>query len=184
MCRSTKCSARCSMAARCAIADEPVRIDAAAFVQWLADMHIAHAYVPPFALAALAAAVDEGRLTSLRRLLVGVEPIPLALLAGLRRRLPDLAIINGYGPTETTICATAYDVPRDDARDTTTPIGTPLAGVTAYVLDAHGELAPLGVDGELHIGGAGLAHGYWDRAALTADAFRAGCVVRRARSNA
>ncbi|WP_386071007.1 amino acid adenylation domain-containing protein [Tahibacter sp. UC22_41] len=155
------------------LVDEALRADARGLVDWIARTHIAHAYVPPFALQELADAARQGRLASLRRVLVGVEPIPLALLAGLRRDVPGLAVINGYGPTEATVCATAYDVALDGDEDAASiaPIGAPLTGVTAYVLGTDGELVPFGVDGELYVGGAGLALGYHDRRAATALRF-------------
>ena len=155
------------------LVDDALRADARGLVDWIARTHIAHAYVPPFALQELADAARRGRLASLRRVLVGVEPIPLALLAGLRRDVPGLAVINGYGPTEATVCATAYDVALDGDEDAASiaPIGAPLTGVTAYVLGTDGELVPFGVDGELYVGGAGLALGYHDRRAATALRF-------------
>jgi non-ribosomal peptide synthase protein (TIGR01720 family) len=81
--------------------------------------------------------------------------------------------LNSYGPTEATVTATVYDVP-DDAEDlgaNRVPIGRPLANRTAYVLDGRGRLAPVGVAGELYLGGAGLARGYLGRPELTADRF-------------
>jgi len=91
---------------------------------------------------------------------------------------PDLArrwaqgkhFVNGYGPTEATICATAYEVDENFALDTV-PIGRPVQNVRVYVLDPHLNLTPLGVPGELHISGAGLARGYLNKPDLTAEKF-------------
>ncbi|RKG91961.1 non-ribosomal peptide synthetase [Corallococcus terminator] len=79
------------------------------------------------------------------------------------------ALINGYGPTENTSFSTWFRVPHAEA--TSVPIGGPLANSTAYVLDARLQVVPPGVVGELFVGGDGLALGYWDRSALTAEKF-------------
>jgi amino acid adenylation domain-containing protein len=96
-------------------------------------------------------------------LLVGGEALPPALAAGL---CGAQSLINCYGPTETTIWSTADVVQRDDIT-----IGYPLDNTEVFVLDARGELLPIGVPGELCIGGRGLARGYWNNDALTAERF-------------
>jgi amino acid adenylation domain-containing protein len=80
---------------------------------------------------------------------------------------------NTYGPTEATITATSYDLLRgqEEQEIGALPIGRPLANMQAYVLDAHLQPVPVGVPGELYIGGAGLAQGYLNRPELTAERF-------------
>jgi amino acid adenylation domain-containing protein len=90
------------------------------------------------------------------------RPLADALLARAAR------VFNLYGPTETTIWATAERVQPNGAP---VPIGRPLANTAVYVLDRHGELVPPGVVGELYIGGAGVARGYWRRPELTRERF-------------
>jgi amino acid adenylation domain-containing protein len=82
-------------------------------------------------------------------------------------------VINHYGPTEATIGCCTYEVELDRPRPpaATVPIGRPISNVTAYVLDALMEPAPVGVAGELYIGGAGIARGYIDQAEQTAAVF-------------
>jgi aryl carrier-like protein len=81
-------------------------------------------------------------------------------------------LLNAYGPTETTTFATWFLV-QQIARDArTVPIGRPIANSEAYVLDAAMNPVPVGVAGELYLGGDGLARGYWAQPALTADKFR------------
>ena len=94
-----------------------------------------------------------------------------ALSPHLARRLHGLAgrLVNLYGPTETTIWSMLAVIGADDLDHP--PIGRPLANQHVYVLDAEGEPAPIGVVGELCIGGAGVATGYLDRAELTAARF-------------
>jgi amino acid adenylation domain-containing protein len=86
----------------------------------------------------------------------------------------SIRLINAYGPTETTITATCYEiVPCPDGAPTywRVPIGRPLAGRVIYILDQHGNPVPIGVRGHLHIGGASLARGYLNRPDLTASTF-------------
>ncbi|GEJ57771.1 hypothetical protein AMYX_25120 [Anaeromyxobacter diazotrophicus] len=110
-----------------------------------------------------------------RRLLVGGEPLRPDTVVRLRRTpLGRAQLVNVYGPTEATISCASCDVPSDLgpilARGRV-PIGRPLQGCRAYVLDPGGELAPAGVPGELYVGGDALAAGYLDRPELTAERF-------------
>nr|QEO74167.1 AMP-dependent synthetase and ligase [uncultured bacterium] len=83
-----------------------------------------------------------------------------------------LALLNNYGPTEATITATSYEVTGTDAlHGDTVPIGRRVSNSTVYVLDRYGNPVPIGVPGELCIGGTGVARGYLNRAALTAERF-------------
>jgi acyl-CoA synthetase (AMP-forming)/AMP-acid ligase II/acyl carrier protein len=87
-------------------------------------------------------------------------------------RLPEAAIVNAYGPTETTVFACCYRVPADFAESAASvPIGGPIGNTEVYVLDPHGQPVPVGVAGELYIGGPGLARGYLKRPQLTDEKF-------------
>jgi amino acid adenylation domain-containing protein len=111
-------------------------------------------------------------LDALRLLVLGGEQVHAAALARWRERFGDrVRVVNTYGPTEATIIATAADL---GAGDTTgrPPIGRPVAGTTAYVLDEHGRPVPPGAPGELYLGGAGLARGYLGAPDLTEARFR------------
>ncbi|HEX7242584.1 MAG TPA: amino acid adenylation domain-containing protein, partial [Longimicrobiaceae bacterium] len=152
---------------------EEVRADTGAFVRWLEEREVRSAYVPPFMLHALAerAAEAPGRL-ALRRLLVGVEPIPEALLHALRERVPGLHVVNGYGPTEASVCCTLFSVePRETQGERRVPIGRPVLGARVRLLDTALNPVPVGVPGELYVGGVGLARGYLGRPDATAAAF-------------
>jgi amino acid adenylation domain-containing protein len=82
-------------------------------------------------------------------------------------------LINGYGPTEATVEATIYKLSESVLEDTRSqvPIGRPIGNVQAYILDRYLQPVPIGVPGELHIGGDGLARGYLNRPELTAEKF-------------
>ncbi|MER6522457.1 amino acid adenylation domain-containing protein [Streptomyces sp. NPDC001553] len=110
---------------------------------------------------------DAAALGGLRRLLLGGE----ALDADLARRLHEHltgSLLNMYGPTETTVWSTSDTV---DPVSGAVTIGRPVAGTTVRVLDEHGRRTPVGVPGELYIGGAGVTAGYLGRPELTAERF-------------
>ncbi|RQW04813.1 amino acid adenylation domain-containing protein [candidate division KSB1 bacterium] len=88
--------------------------------------------------------------------------------------LRQARLINAYGPTETTITATAFDIPvqwREEVDEGSIPIGQALLQRAVYILDAHGFPVPIGLPGELYIGGYTLARGYLNRPDLTAERF-------------
>lgn len=115
---------------------------------------------------------DASRLRGLEQLLIGGEALSPSHVRKAYAALPGTVIINGYGPTECTTFAATYRIPRDlDEGVRSIPIGRPIADTTLHVLNPRGEPVPVGVIGELHIGGAGLARGYLGRAELTAERF-------------
>ena len=165
------------------------RLEADRFVAFLHEQGVAGAYVPPSFLPVLADAL-EGAVAccaNLERLLVGVEPIPLGLVQRIVRSRPGLVVLNGYGPAETTVCCTLYPVPAcGGSPSERTPIGTPIGGNRAYLVDESGK-PTAAATGELVIAGVGVARGYLHSAGggfLTADdgsgdrAYRTGDLVR------
>jgi amino acid adenylation domain-containing protein len=100
------------------------------------------------------------------KMLCGGEPLPKELARTLVKSASELW--NMYGPTETTIWSSVEKVEDNDAPIT---IGHPIANTQLYILDNENKIAPVGVTGELHIGGDGLAIGYFDRKDLTDNAF-------------
>jgi amino acid adenylation domain-containing protein len=110
----------------------------------------------------------------LRLVIVGGEAASAERLATWQRRAPARAIVaNGYGPTEATIVATVCDLTGEHAPECASkaPIGRPIANTRVHVLDAELRPVPVGVPGELYVGGVGVARGYVNRAGLTAAAF-------------
>ncbi|WP_343745931.1 non-ribosomal peptide synthase/polyketide synthase [Chitinophaga sp.] len=102
--------------------------------------------------------------------MVGGEKLSEEHIRRFRAAWPQTTVINGYGPTENTTFSLTY--PIDTLiRGKSIPIGRPLGNRTAYVLDAFGNPAPIGVAGELYVGGAGVSAGYLHQPELTAEKF-------------
>jgi amino acid adenylation domain-containing protein len=124
---------------------------------------------------------DPNYMAGLAQLLIGGEALSPQHVRRARAALPDLELLNGYGPTECTTFATTFRLPRDIPESwTSIPIGRPIDGARCFVLNAAGELVPPGVVGELHIGGSGLAQGYLARPELTTERFVTRVVLGRA----
>ncbi|MBE7384654.1 MAG: amino acid adenylation domain-containing protein [Leptolyngbya sp. SIO1E4] len=132
-----------------------------ALMKLLRDQAITHVTLPPTALAVLPA--EE--LPALRTIIVAGEACAPELIAAWSQHR---RFFNAYGPTEATVCATVYECTDASQKP---PIGRPIANTQIYLLDAAGQLVPIGVPGELHIGSVGLARGYLNRPDLTAERF-------------
>jgi amino acid adenylation domain-containing protein len=151
------------------IVPEQIRGDLRALSDWFVAHRIAFGYLPPFFIRDAQHADPPIPPLPLELVLVGVEPSTESALYQLQKNTPGLQIVNGYGPAETTVFSTTY--PEIKNRSRNTPIGRPLANTRIYILGAHGEPVPVGVTGELYIGGAGVARGYLSRPELTAERF-------------
>ncbi|WP_187626180.1 non-ribosomal peptide synthetase, partial [Pseudomonas congelans] len=106
----------------------------------------------------------------LRRVLCSGEALPRALQRRFEQHLKGVELHNLYGPTEAAIDVTAWECRPTDPGESV-PIGRPIANIQMHVLDALGQLQPLGVAGELHIGGIGVARGYLNQTELSAERF-------------
>ncbi|HEX5216632.1 MAG TPA: amino acid adenylation domain-containing protein [Vicinamibacterales bacterium] len=115
---------------------------------------------------------DPRVLAGVRHLLVGGEALSLPHVGRALADVPDLKLVNGYGPTETTTFACCHPIDAAAlAGVSSIPIGRPLLNTRVYVLDDQRQLVPIGHEGELWIGGDGVAIGYLNDAALTAERF-------------
>lgn len=110
-------------------------------------------------------------LVGVRELLTGGEALSVAHIRKALELLPETQLINGYGPTESTTFTCCYRIPRQLDEITSIPIGRPIANTQVYILDSDLQLVPVGVPGELYIGGDGLAQGYLNRPELTEERF-------------
>ncbi|MBM5461157.1 non-ribosomal peptide synthetase [Pseudomonas sp. P66] len=143
---------------------DPQRIAALVREHGVTTLHFVPALLQVFIQEPLAAAC-----TSLRRLFSGGEALSGALRDRVLQVLPEAALDNRYGPTETAINVTHWQCSQADGARS--PIGRPLANVVCRVMDEQLQLSAPGVPGELYLGGAGLARGYLARPGLTAERF-------------
>ena len=110
-------------------------------------------------------------LRGIRQLLAGGDVLSPAHVSRVLRELPGCEVINGYGPTENTTFTTCYRMKDEAEVGSSVPIGRAIANTQVYVLDGEMEPVPVGVVGELYVGGDGLARGYWKQPELTAEKF-------------
>ncbi|WP_255321653.1 amino acid adenylation domain-containing protein, partial [Paenibacillus thiaminolyticus] len=149
------------------LASEEAQQDAAVLAELLAQHPVQMMQMTPSRLMLLLGdARSAAHLRSIETLLVGGEAFPYTLYEQLREHT-DAAVYNMYGPTETTVWST-FDRLEGEERIS---IGRPMANTQAYVLNEALQPQPIGVAGELCIGGAGVARGYWTRPELTAEKF-------------
>jgi amino acid adenylation domain-containing protein/FkbM family methyltransferase len=129
--------------------------------------------IVPSHLAALQTGRNPERLMPRQRLILGGEASRIEWIKNLRRLAPHCEIHNHYGPTEATVGVLTYAVGTDvpPTESGTLPLGKPLPNCRVYVFDANREQVPTGAEGELYIGGAGVARGYLNRGDLTAQRF-------------
>lgn len=154
--------------ARLVIARPGGHQDIAYLIDTIVDRDITILQMVPSLLGPLVNDPRFGNCRSLRRVFSGGEPLTPELRDRFQRSV-NAELVNLYGPTEATIDATYYSVGSD--RCNPVPIGRPIANTQIYILDRHLQPVPIGVAGELHIGGTGLARGYLNRPDLTSEKF-------------
>lgn len=145
--------------------------DPDAVADYMAGHRIDVLKIVPSHLAGLLEAERPEQVLPRRCLILGGEAVHGGLVERIRALAPDCQIINHYGPTETTIGALTHRIDQEADRQGPIPIGRPLANSQVFILDSDGQPTPVGVSGELYIGGDGLARGYLDRPDLTAERF-------------
>ncbi|MEO5731668.1 MAG: amino acid adenylation domain-containing protein, partial [Byssovorax sp.] len=128
--------------------------------------------IVPSHLAALLSAANPARILPRKLLVLGGEASTWELVARIEKLAPDCRILNHYGPTETTVGVLTYAVEKGHpAASPIVPLGRPLPNSRVYVLDAQRRPSPIGVPGEIYIGGDGVARGYLGRPDLTVERF-------------
>lgn len=141
-------------------------------VKYIGNNQITNMYIPPALLTYVVDVFEkENTKVPLKRMLVGVEPIKQEVMQRYRNLSEDMSIINGYGPTETTICATLYQFNQAGDSKRKVPIGKSISGYQVYLVDESGKQVPVGIPGEILIGGEGVARGYINQPELTKDKF-------------
>jgi len=105
----------------------------------------------------------------LQNLLVGGDTLSPVHINRVKKRFPHLNIINGYGPTENTTFSTTFLIEKEYQENI--PIGKPITNSTAYIVDKNGHLQPIGIIGELYVGGDGVSRGYLNNPELTSEKF-------------
>ncbi|MFL5542842.1 MAG: non-ribosomal peptide synthetase [Longimicrobiaceae bacterium] len=156
--------------ARLVIGDPEAHRDPAHVVETVVRHRITATQLVPSLLEAMLEQPGVEACTSLRVVFSGGEALRADLARRAAVRLPEMAVVNGYGPTEVSVEITLWHY-RGDEAGPLVPIGRPIANTRIYLLDDHLHLVPVGVAGELYAGGLGVGHGYLGRPALTAERF-------------
>ncbi len=110
-------------------------------------------------------------LAPLKQLLAGGDVLSVNHVRKVLETYPNLRLVNGYGPTENTTFTCCHTITLADLDTASVPIGRPIANTRIYILDDQGAPVPVGVPGQLHAAGDGLALGYWQASELTAQKF-------------
>ncbi|WP_421549518.1 amino acid adenylation domain-containing protein [Pseudomonas sp. QD4] len=155
--------------ARLAVAGPGDHRDPAKMVELIQGYQVSTLHFVPSMLQVFLLDPQVASCTSLRRIVCSGEALQVDTQQQVFAKLPGAGLFNLYGPTEAAIDVTHWTC-REEGRDGV-PIGQPIANLTTYILDGALEPVPVGVVGELYLGGAGLARGYHRRAGLTAERF-------------
>ena len=148
-------------------------MDGARFAAYLSSNTVDVLKITPSHLRALLAATDSELVLPKRWLVLGGEALAWDLVERIQAAEPSCRILNHYGPTETTVGTCTFEVGTAPHLSSTVPIGRPLSGSRTYVIDRNLELLPIGVPGELCIGGLGVARGYLAQPGQTNERFLA-----------
>jgi len=143
-------------------------------IQALADIiqtnKISHTLLLPSLYNLLLEHASLNDLQSLKTVMVAGEACPSNVVLKHYQKIPKAALVNEYGPTEGTVWCTAHHIIPEDAFGAV-PIGRPIPNMENFILDKSLQPVPIGVKGELYIGGKGIAKGYWQRPELTEERF-------------
>ena len=149
--------------------------DVTAVVEDIERLGVSHTLCIPSLYRLILDRAAGGELLSLRAVIVGGESCPESLPRRHSEKAPWCRLYNEYGPTEATVWCTVYECPASGGRagPQGVSIGRPIPGAEVFVLDGDRKPVPVGVPGEIYVGGVGVTRGYWDRPELTAQAFLA-----------
>jgi amino acid adenylation domain-containing protein len=153
--------------ARLVLIAEAERIDLEVLKHVIRDFHVSHFIVVPAFYNILLEEIGD-YLTGLKKICVAGEHFPDELVKKHFQRLPHVRIVNEYGPTENSVNTTEYELAPESVKAL---IGKPISNVQVYVLDRYLCLVPIGVTGEICLGGSSLARGYLNNPELTEEKF-------------
>ncbi len=156
--------------ARLVVARPEGHRDTAYLAQLIEEQHITTMHFVPSMLRLFLEERNVERCQSLKRVICSGEALPFEVQQHFFERLPATELHNLYGPTEAAVDVTYWQCERNGTRRIV-PIGRPIANTDLYILDAFLNPVPIGVPGELYIGGTGLGRGYFHRPELTAERF-------------
>ncbi len=144
-------------------------LDPATLVSMISSQKISHLLTIPSLYESILQQITLEQGKSLKQVIVAGESCKKSLVALQSARLPHVELFNEYGPTEATVWSSVYHCVVND--DTVVPIGHPISNTRIFLLDIHLNPVPVGVIGELYIGGEGLARSYLNCADVTADRY-------------
>ncbi|EKE80853.1 non-ribosomal peptide synthetase [Idiomarina xiamenensis] len=144
------------------VIEDNTRMNTVKLFGLLVERQVSSCFLPPVYVGEFTNYLERAtKRPPLKRLLVGVESLAMKQLQLIKELLPEVEILNGYGPSESSICCSIYQVRHGiDTECKVAPIGKPVTNNRLYVLDDQMRVVPQGVVGELYIGGMGLARGY------------------------
>ncbi|KAF9344336.1 hypothetical protein BGX34_005771, partial [Mortierella sp. NVP85] len=149
------------------LVQDEIRLDRLKLWDYFEQHSITHASITP---TLLQDSKDLVPLTTPLTFVIMGETLPSSLIPQVQKVVPNGKIINEYGPTETAVATTIWKCPRG-FQDDIVPIGRPIPNKTIYILDRNQQPVPMGVIGELYIGGVGVARGYLNQPDLTSNVF-------------
>ncbi|MRX70544.1 AMP-binding protein, partial [Flavobacterium resistens] len=138
------------------------------YAKYFIENKINCCYIHPRHLEDISKELEVNKYNEIKKILIGVEPIQFKTLDFFTK---NTKIINGYGPTENTICSTFYRVEKLKYEKLTIPIGKPIDNTQIYILDEGLQPVSIGVTGKLYISGDGVSRGYLNKPELTAEKF-------------
>ncbi len=144
--------------------------DASSLVSLINQHQVSHMLTLPSLYMVLLDLFSQNQLKSLWNIIVAGEACPPDLAGHHFNTIPHARLYNEYGPTEATVWCTVYELTQDDMH-ASVPIGKPIENTKVYILDTHGHPCPIGIAGDLYVGGEGVARGYLNQPSLTAQRF-------------
>lgn len=139
--------------------------------QRIAEHNVSHTLMLPSLYTQIITFGEVKKLTSLKSVIVAGEACATNLVANHFNTLPSVNLYNEYGPTESTVWCIAHKITKEDAQKSSVPIGIPIKNIQVFILNENLQRVPFGTEGELYIGGLGLAKGYLNDKEKTTQSF-------------